>query len=126
MPNRNNECVSLALICVLSILGNIPANDPKIKRGPSGIIYATASLLKNKTYIFNTLALCCTIFYVAAMGPFLIRVMMIKYGADPKKIGLAFGIVLLLGSVGLLQIIWMLFFVCYSSFLLWRWLWRLL
>lgn len=80
--------------------GNIPANDPKIETAPSGIIYATSSLLKNKTYIFNTLALCCTVFYVAAVGPFLIRVIMIKYGADPKKIGLAFGIVLLLGSIG--------------------------
>ena len=81
--------------------GIIPRNDPKITKQPSGIFYATASLLKNKAYIFNTLALSCIVFYLAALGPFLIRVIMIKYGTHPTKVALPFGMVLLTGSAGL-------------------------
>lgn len=80
--------------------GNLPRNDPKLKRQPSGIIYATISLLKNRAYLFNTLALCCIVFYLSALGPFLLRVIMIKYGAHPLKVGMPFSIVLLLGSLG--------------------------
>lgn len=87
-------------ICIENMQqGNIPRNDKNIKSGPLGFLYSTVSLLKNKPFIFNTLAVCCIVFYLVPMGPFLIRVLMIKYGADPKHVGMPFGIVLAIGTI---------------------------
>lgn len=82
------------------VTGNIPTDDAKITPTPSGIIHATTSLLKNKAYVFNTLASVCIIFFFYAIGPFMIQVVVIKYGADHLKILMPVLIALILGLIG--------------------------
>ena len=82
------------------ISGNIPTDDDKITQSPSGVLHATTTLLKNKAYLFNTLANICIVFFIYAIGPFMIQVVYIKYGADIFKIMMPVTIVLIIGTIG--------------------------
>ncbi|XP_046847558.1 solute carrier organic anion transporter family member 4A1-like [Xenia sp. Carnegie-2017] len=68
--------------------GNIQAKDDKITMSPVGLLYSTITLFKNKTFLFNTLANLCIVFFMYAIGPFMVQVVILKYGADPLSIAM--------------------------------------
>jgi hypothetical protein len=57
-------------------------------------------LLKNKAFLFNTLAMICIVFFLYALGPFMIQIVVIKFGADPFKIVMPVMIALFFGIIG--------------------------
>ena len=100
-PPGVSIATSLVYLSLYYIIpGHIPTNDDKITQSPAGVLHATTNLLKNKAYIFNTLASICIVFFLYALGPFMIQIIMIKYGADPFKIVMPVMIVLLFGFAG--------------------------
>ena len=80
--------------------GNIPSDDDKITQSLGGVLHATTTLLKNKAYLFNTLANICIVFFLYAIGPFMLQIVYIKYGADLLTIMLPVLSVLVLGTLG--------------------------
>ena len=99
-PSITNKASLVYLSLYYIIPGHIPTDDDKITQSPAGVLHATTNLLKNKAYIFNTLASICIVFFLYALGPFMIQIIMIKYGADPFKIVMPVMIVLLFGFAG--------------------------
>ncbi|XP_028413377.1 solute carrier organic anion transporter family member 4C1-like [Dendronephthya gigantea] len=67
--------------------GNIkPSNDskqPSLRKIPSEL----KALLKNSTYVFNTLGLTCLLFYAATIGTFFSKILRVKFGLDGVSVG---------------------------------------
>ena len=79
--------------------GHIPSNDDEVTESASGVLHATTSLLKNKAFAFNTLAIICVLFFLHTLGPFMIPLVMFKYGADPFKIAMPVMLALVFGLI---------------------------
>jgi hypothetical protein len=79
--------------------GNIkPGNDvqPCLRKLPSEL----KELLKNWTFLFNTLGLTCFLFYFGAAAVFFSKILRVKFGLDAVKAGYFFAIINISGAVG--------------------------
>ncbi|XP_028413378.1 solute carrier organic anion transporter family member 4C1-like [Dendronephthya gigantea] len=79
--------------------GNIkPSNDskqPSLRRVPSEL----KDLLKNLTYVFNTLGLTCLLFYSTAIAIFFSKILRMKFGLDAVRAGYVLAIINFTGAV---------------------------
>lgn len=64
------------------------------------MIPATISLLRNPTYVFNTLALACSTIIATGLGPFIVKYLQSNFGATNSKAGISVGITLIPGTAG--------------------------
>lgn len=79
--------------------GNItPSNDskqPSLRKIPSEL----KELLKNFTYVFNTLGETCLLFYAATIAVFFAKILRIKFGLDGVSAGYVLAIINFTGAV---------------------------
>ena len=80
--------------------GNLPKKDIKFQGKMKEIVPATAQLLKNPTFVFNTLALTAGSLFGGGIGIFIAKFSQLNYGINPVVAGLTLGIVFLLGASG--------------------------
>ena len=80
--------------------GNLPKKDIKFQGKMKEIVPATAQLLKNPTFVFNTLALTAGSFFGAGVVTFVAKFSQLTYGVNPAVVGLTLGIVIFLGAAG--------------------------
>ena len=58
-------------------------------------------VLTNWTFLFNTLGLTATLFYVGALVPFIPKVLLLKFGVTPEKVGYVLGATLTPAMAGM-------------------------
>jgi hypothetical protein len=63
------------------------SEKPTLKR----ILPELRDLLKNGTFMFNTLGLTATLFYVGALFPFYPKILLLKFGVIPENVGYVLG-----------------------------------
>ena len=80
--------------------GTVRPEDSRIHGKLKEMLPATFTLLKNATYVFNTLALSCSAVIATGLGPFIVKYMMSQFGASTSKAGIASGITLIPGTAG--------------------------
>ena len=64
------------------------------------MIPATLTLLRNSTFIFNTLALTSGTIIATGLGPFVVKYLQAQFGVSTMKAGIASGITLIPGTAG--------------------------
>lgn len=80
--------------------GTIQPADIRIRGKLKDIIPATANLLKNPTFIFNTLALSSGTIISTGLGPFVVKYLIAQFDVSTMKAGVASGIALIPGTAG--------------------------
>ena len=60
-------------------------------------------ILTNWTFLFNTLGMTATVFFMGALGPFLPKVLLLKFGVTSEQVGYVIGATITpaMGSKGL-------------------------
>lgn len=71
--------------------GNIMRSKSSDKPTLKNILPELKDLLKNWTFLFNTLGLTATLLYVGALLPFLPKILSLKFGVLPENIGYILG-----------------------------------
>lgn len=82
------------------IEGTLRPEDQRLQGKFSDIFPATLTLLKNLTFIFNTLALTSTTVISTGLGPFVVKYLVAQFGVSEVKAGIASGIALIPGTAG--------------------------
>ena len=80
--------------------GNLPKNDQRLRGNLKDIVPATIQLLKNPTYMFNTLAVTGGSFFGAGLGAFIAKFAQLKFDLNPGLAGISLGTVFLVGAAG--------------------------
>jgi len=80
--------------------GKIRPEDTRIHGKLKQMLPATVSLLRNPTYVFNTLALSCSTIIATGLGPFIVKYLQSNFGASNSKAGISVGITLIPGTAG--------------------------
>ncbi|XP_078383103.1 solute carrier organic anion transporter family member 4A1-like [Oculina patagonica] len=80
--------------------GDLPKKDNKLRGKLRDIVPATVKLLKNPTYMFNTLAITAESLIGAGLGAFIAKFAQLKFGLDPGMAGLTLGTVFVLCATG--------------------------
>ena len=71
--------------------GNIRRTKNDRKPSLKIILPELKDLLTNWTFLFNTLGLTATLLYVGALMPFYPKILVLKFGLVPEKIGYILG-----------------------------------
>ena len=79
--------------------GDLPSRDDQIQGNLKGIIPATKQLLKNLTYIFNTLAIACG-FFAGGISSFIAKVLQVKFAVSSSLSGIVIGASLFPAMIG--------------------------
>ncbi|XP_065641204.1 solute carrier organic anion transporter family member 4C1 [Hydra vulgaris] len=80
--------------------GSIRPEDKKLQGKLADMIPATMNLLKNSTFMFNTLALTCGTIIATGLGPFVVKYLQAQFGVSTMHAGVASGITLIPGTAG--------------------------
>lgn len=80
--------------------GHLPKKDPKLKGTFRDIIPATLQLLKNPTYMFNSLAITAGSLYGGGISAFIAKFAEIKFNVNPAITGFTLGTVFVVGAAG--------------------------
>lgn len=80
--------------------GTVQKEDVRLQGKLRDIFPATATLLKNPTFIFNTLALTSCTIISTGLGPFVVTYLKAQFGVTTMKAGIASGITLIPGTAG--------------------------
>ncbi len=80
--------------------GTIRPADTRIQGKLKDMLPATISLLRNPTYVFNTLALSCCTIIATGLGPFIVKYIQSHFGASNSSAGIAVGATLIPGTAG--------------------------
>lgn len=80
--------------------GTLRPEDQRLQGKITDILPATLSLLKNLTFIFNTLALTSTTVISTGLGPFVVKYLVAQFGVSEMRAGIASGIALIPGTAG--------------------------
>ena len=80
--------------------GQLPKEDQKIKGKWKDIIPATTLLIKNPTFLFNSLAITAHSLYGAAVSAFLAKFAQVKFAVNPAVNGISLGAVFLVAASG--------------------------
>ena len=80
--------------------GKIRPEDTRIQGKLKEMLPATLTLLKNPTYVFNTLALACSTIIATGLGPFIVKYLQSHFGASNSRAGISVGITLIPGTAG--------------------------
>lgn len=75
--------------------GHLPSSDERIKFTFKGYFIATFKLLTNKVLVITIMALTIRMLFSMGMITFLIKIMIVKFGVEPSKVGFMLGIALL-------------------------------
>lgn len=78
--------------------GNLPKRDENIKGNVKDIIPATILLLKNPTYLFNTIGVTAASLFGGGLWAFLPKFTQMKYAVNPKELGFGLGLVVIIGG----------------------------
>lgn len=81
--------------------GDLPKKDNKLRGKLRDILPATVQLLKNPTYMFNTLAVTAESLIGAGLGAFIAKFAQLKFGIDPGLAGITLGTVFVLCAAGI-------------------------
>lgn len=68
--------------------GKLPTENKDIGKGFKDLLKALVDLLKNKTYVFSSLALTIKITFAAALGGFYTKVLVLKFGGTFSEVAL--------------------------------------
>ena len=79
--------------------GDLPSRDDQIRGNLKGIMPATKQLLKNLTYVFNTLAITCG-FFAGGISSFVAKVLQVKFALSSSVSGIVIGASLFPGMIG--------------------------
>ena len=88
--------------------GNLPKSDDKLKGKVKDIIPATLILLKNRTFMFNTLATTIGSLFGGGIATFIAKFSQMKFAINAQQLGVALGVVLIIGGGGE----WLLLILC--------------
>lgn len=80
--------------------GNLPKSDHRLQGSLKDIVPATTKLLKNPTYMFNTMATTAGSFFGAGLGAFISKFAELKFNPNPGLAGVTLGVVFLVGATG--------------------------
>ena len=80
--------------------GHLPKKEKKLRGTLRDIIPATKQMLKNPTYMFNTLALTAVSLYGGGVSPFIPKYSEMKFDINPAVTGLTLGTVFIVGASG--------------------------
>lgn len=80
--------------------GNLPKSDHRLQGSLKDIVPATTKLLKNPTYMFNTMATTAASFFGAGLGAFISKFAELKFNPNPGLAGVTLGVVFLVGATG--------------------------
>lgn len=80
--------------------GKIRPEDTRIQGKLKEMLPATINLLKNPTYVFNTLALACSTIIATGLGPFIVKYLQSHFGASNSRAGISVGVTLIPGTAG--------------------------
>ena len=80
--------------------GKIRPEDTRIHGRLKEMFPATMSLLRNPTYVFNTLAISCSTIIATGLGPFIVKYLKSNFGASNSRAGISVGITLIPGTAG--------------------------
>ena len=80
--------------------GKIRPENTRIHGKLKEMLPATMVLLRNPTYVFNTLALSCCTIIATGLGPFIVKYMQSHFGTSNSGAGIAVGITLIPGTAG--------------------------
>lgn len=75
--------------------GNLPKSDHRLQGSLKDIVPATIKLLKNPTYMFNTMATTAASFFGAGLGAFISKFAELKFNPNPGLAGVTLGVVFL-------------------------------
>ena len=78
--------------------GNLPKRDDKIKGNIKDIIPATIMLLKNPTFLCNTLAVTCGSLFGGGIATFIAKFSQTKFGVSSSELGVALGLVIIVAG----------------------------
>lgn len=80
--------------------GTIRPEDVRIQGNLRDMLPATLNLIKNATFMFNTLAVTCGTIIATGLGPFVVKYLQAQFGVSTMKAGVASGITLIPGTAG--------------------------
>ena len=80
--------------------GELPKKDNKLRGKLRDIVPATLQLVKNPTYMFNTLAVTCGSLIGAGIGAFIAKFAQLKFGVNPGIAGISLGTMFVVGAAG--------------------------
>ena len=80
--------------------GHLPKRDNKLRGKWKDIVPATSHLLKNITYLSNSLALAASSLYGGAVSAFIAKFVVVKYAVNPGTSGPTLGAIFLVGASG--------------------------
>ena len=72
--------------------GSVRPDDLRIRGNLRDMVPATLNLVKNMTFIFNTLAVACGTIIATGLGPFVVKYLQAQFGVSTMKAGIASGI----------------------------------
>ena len=78
--------------------GNLPKRDDQIKGNIKDIIPATIILLKNPTFLCNTLAVTCGSLFGGGIATFIAKFSQTKFGVSSSELGVALGLVIIVAG----------------------------
>jgi len=78
--------------------GHLPKRDNKLRGKWKDIVPATSQLLKNITYLSNSLALAASSLYGGAVSAFIAKFVVVKYAVNPGMSGPTLGAIFLVGA----------------------------
>ena len=78
--------------------GNLPKKYHRLLGSLKDIV--PAKLLKNPTYMFNTMATTAASFFGAGLGAFISKFAELKFNPNPGLAGVTLGVVFLVGATG--------------------------
>lgn len=81
--------------------GDLPKKDNKLRGKLRDIVPATIQLLKNPTYMFNTLAVTSASLVGAGIGAFIAKFAQLKFGINPGLAGVSLGAIFVVGAAGI-------------------------
>lgn len=80
--------------------GHLPKKDHKLRGRLRDMIPATMQLIKNPTYVFNTLALTAGSLYGSGLSAFMAKYAELKFAVSPGFAGFTLGTVFIVGAAG--------------------------
>jgi len=81
--------------------GHLPKKDDKLRGKWRDIVQATAQLLKNPVFMFNTMAVTVASLLGGGVGAFINKFAELKFGVKPGLAGITLGAVFLVGASGM-------------------------
>ena len=83
--------------------GELPKKDSKLRGKLRDIVPATIQLLKNPTFMFNTLAVTSGSLVGAGIGVFVAKFAQLKFAVNPGLAGITLGTIFVVGAAGNLR-----------------------